>query len=304
MMTEKKRKSAHLISLLSLVGISFSAPLGTLALNMGAAPVAVGIWRMAFSVPVMAVIWIISHSKNKCSGKKEVSLKKKLINILSGAFLALHFIFWYIALNNTTIFNAAALVCLQPIYAMLGSYLVFKEKPARTVLLPLIIALVGSLLLIMPSMAFSDDASVLGNAMAALSGVFLSAYLMCGKSALKNISLGGYTTVSYGVCLVIMVLTALLFKTPIFIDINIILVCLLISVAATIFGHSLLNWSLPHVGAFFATVVLLGEPVGASIVAFFMFGTVPGLVEIFGGVMILIGIALLVMRANRRQHAS
>lgn len=52
---------------------------------------------------------------------------------------------------------------------------------------------------------------------------------------------------------------------------------------------------------FFATVVLLGEPVGASIVAFIMFKTIPSIIEMLGGVMIFIGIMLLVLRANRQK---
>ena len=300
-MTLDKSKFAHIIALFSLIGISFSAPLGRLALTSGAAPIAVGVWRMAFSVPVMAIIWSISLYRNKNIKKPKVELKLKLISILSGIFLGFHFVCWYLALNNTSVFNAAVLVCLQPIYAMIGTYLVYKQKPARSVILPLTVALIGSAVLILPSSGAVGDRSLFGNIMASLSGIFMAAYLMCGRVALQKISLGGYTTVAYSVCLIMMLIIALIFHVPILLDIHIIGICLLLAIAATLFGHSLLNWSLPHVGAFFATVVLLGEPVGASIVAFIMFKTIPSIIEMLGGVMILIGIMLLVLRANRQK---
>ena len=298
-----KSKLAYAATIFSLIGISFSAPLGTYAIKSGAAPVVVGIYRMAFSLPMMAAVWIFSYAKSQKKGlpKKEISKGHKLFNMLSGVFLAFHFICWYLALANTSVFSASALVSLQPIYAMVGTYLVFRQKPARSVALPLIIALIGSFVLILPSAQGEGAGSLFGNIMAAAAGIFMAAYLMCGKYSMEKISLGGYATVTYGVCLAVMAAAALIFRMPVSLDYKVLAICFALSISATLFGHTLINWSLPYVGAFFVTVVLLGEPVGASIVAYFMFGTVPGWMELAGGAMVIAGIAMLVVRSGRRK---
>ena len=301
-MTNNKAKFARAVTLFSLAGIAFSAPLGSLAIKSGAAPVTVGMYRMAFSVPMMAVVWLVSYLK---SGKNEEEKNKpeakhRLVTVLSGVFLALHFICWYLSLANTTVFCASALVSLQPLYAMLGALIIFKQKPARSVIIPLVVAILGSVVLVLPSAEGAVQGSFFGNAMAVVSGAFLAAYLMCGTYAMQKISLGGYATVAYGTCFLATLIVVLIFRVPVSFDERILFVCLALSVSATLIGHTLFNWSLPHVGAFFVTVVLLGEPVAASIVAFFMFGTVPGWVELLGGVMIIAGIAMMMMRAGRR----
>ena len=300
MVESRLNKAAYAVCIIALAGISFSAPLGSYAIKSGAAPVMVGIMRMAFSLPMMAAVWLFSSVKKKRADKEPPSAKHKAVNVLSGAFLALHFVCWYLALAYTSVFSASALVCLQPLYAMLGAYVVFRQKPARSVALPLAVALIGSIVLILPSAKGGVEGTFFGNVMAAAAGIFMAGYLMCGKYAMQKISLGGYATVAYGVCLALMSVFALIFKVSFVLDAKVIFICLMLALSATLFGHTLINWSLPHVGAFFVTVVLLGEPVGASVVAFFMFGTVPGWIELMGGAMVIAGIAMFVMRSSRR----
>lgn len=301
-MIQKTQKFAYLICILALIGLSFGGPLGKLAINYGGHPFAIIIWRMAFSVPVMAVVWIVFNKRNKNIKVEKVTSKAKLINVLSGCFLGLHYTAWYMALANTTVFNATALGSLQPIYVMVISYLVFKEKPARGVFLSVIMALAGTIILILPSAMNPGETSVLGNLMAFLSGIFFAAYLICGRYALKSISIGGFTTVAYGVCMILILIFALIFNVNIMVGINIIIICLLLAVVSTVLGHSLINWSLQFLSVVAVTIILLGEVVGATIIAYFMFGSIPGVIEIIGGVIVLISITIFVMRANRSER--
>ncbi len=299
----QKQKFAYAATILSLAGISFSAPIGALAIKSGGAPIIVGMYRMAFSIPITALVWFLSSRKKEGVAKKEITLKHNLINLLSGVFLAFHFTCWYYALGNTTVFSAAALVSLQPIFAMLGAYIIYKQKPARSIILPLFIALAGSYVLISPSVGEGLGGSLFGNIMAASGSLFMAAYLLCGKFAMKEISLGRYVTVTYTVCFLLMAVEAFIMGETFAVPTSVLLLCFLLSFSATLFGHTLINWSLPYVGAFFVTVVLLGEPIGASLAAFLMFGTVPGLVELLGGAMIIAGIAIMVMRANKNPQS-
>ena len=55
-------------------------------------------------------------------------------------------------------------------------------------------------------------------------------------------------------------------------------------------GHSSVNWSLRFMSATLVTVAILGEPVGATALAFLILGEAPSLSEIGGGILILTGI--------------
>jgi drug/metabolite transporter (DMT)-like permease len=66
------------------------------------------------------------------------------------------------------------------------------------------------------------------------------------------------------------------------------------AVVAGIFGHTLYNWSLEHIRASVASVALLGEPIGSSLLAYILpwIQQIPSYYTIFGGIIILLGIYL------------
>jgi len=61
-------------------------------------------------------------------------------------------------------------------------------------------------------------------------------------------------------------------------------------VVPMIFGHTVYNWALRYVSAPIVSLSLLGEPVGASILAYLILGEAPGQMVILGGVVTLAGI--------------
>jgi drug/metabolite transporter (DMT)-like permease len=67
---------------------------------------------------------------------------------------------------------------------------------------------------------------------------------------------------------------------------------LALAVFPQLIGHSTYNWALRYVSATVVSVSLLGEPIGASLLAVVLLGEVPGAVELVGGALILVGIFL------------
>ena len=55
-------------------------------------------------------------------------------------------------------------------------------------------------------------------------------------------------------------------------------------------GHTLFNWALRHTRPSVVSVSILGEPVGATILAYWIFGEAPGLWQTLGGLLILVGV--------------
>ncbi|NLK01383.1 MAG: DMT family transporter, partial [Clostridia bacterium] len=67
----------------------------------------------------------------------------------------------------------------------------------------------------------------------------------------------------------------------------------------TIMGHSLLNWALKYLPASTVSVSVLGEPVGASILAGLFLGEFPVPLQILGGALILAGVYLFMIYSKR-----
>ena len=57
-------------------------------------------------------------------------------------------------------------------------------------------------------------------------------------------------------------------------------------------GHSSLNWALGYVRAVTVAVVVMSEPVGATLLAWAVLGEAPGPLVLLGGVFILSGVYL------------
>jgi len=63
-------------------------------------------------------------------------------------------------------------------------------------------------------------------------------------------------------------------------------------VFSTILGHSVFNWCLKYFSPSFVSASKLAEPVIASIIAIFLFGEIPGALQIVGGIIIIGGVLL------------
>jgi drug/metabolite transporter (DMT)-like permease len=122
----------------------------------------------------------------------------------------------------------------------------------------------------------------------------VSGYLLIGRRVRAHISLPAYTFIVYGVAAVTLIILALGTQQALFGPFKPLTYILFLALAVVpqILGHSTYNWALRYLPAAFVSVMLLGEPVGSSILAYFILGEQPGVFELAGGVLILVGIGL------------
>ena len=67
---------------------------------------------------------------------------------------------------------------------------------------------------------------------------------------------------------------------------------LLMALGPQIVGHSSINWALRHLSAAYVTIVTLAEPIGSTLLAWWLLGEAPIAITLIGGVLILAGIAI------------
>jgi drug/metabolite transporter (DMT)-like permease len=71
---------------------------------------------------------------------------------------------------------------------------------------------------------------------------------------------------------------------------------LLLALVPTLGGHGLVNLSLRHLSAPTVGLFLLGEPLGASLLAYFAFGEVPTPWTLAGGALVIVALAVVLLR--------
>src|ERR1700749_4991957 len=129
---------ASAVLLLALVGISFAGPLVRLS---HANPLAIAVWRLGFSLGVIAIALAITGSWRQW---RRLDARATLIAIGAGAMLAVHFWAWNASVSMTTVAASVLLVNAQPAIVGLLSILWLREPPTRRQWVGIAIAMAGA----------------------------------------------------------------------------------------------------------------------------------------------------------------
>lgn len=247
---------------------------------------AIAFYRMFFSVLLMLPLFWLKHRQEL----RIINWKQWGIMTLSGIFLAFHFILWFESLNYTSVASSTVLVTLQPLFAIVGTYLLFKEKITAKTIIAACIAIFGSVLLAWGDVQLGGTA-LFGDLLALFACALISFYMLCGQSVRQNISSTTYTINVYAISTVVLAIY-MLGKGESFgpypgIDW---LWFLLLAIVPNLLGHNLFNWALKYVSANAISIAILFEPVGASILAYFIFSEYLHSSQIIGGIIVLLGI--------------
>ena len=236
--------------------------------------------------------------------------KEKIRVGLAGLFLGIHFIVWIKSLELTGIASSVILVTTTPIWVALFSPLILKEKITRSVMLGLTIAMIGIVVLFIgPSRGLQiesfDLPTIAGNFLALLGAWMAAAYTMVGRSVREKISLKSYVFLVNGISAVVAFLfsiTDLHAYSPAWVS-GLGWVFLL-GLIPQVIGHTLFNAAVRKMDAVYASIALLGEPIGSVILAWIFFAESPGQFDLIGGLFVITGIllAFLLQKSSIKQR--
>ncbi|MBD3230833.1 MAG: EamA family transporter [Candidatus Lokiarchaeota archaeon] len=222
---------------------------------------------------------------------------KKLIII--GVAFGLHFVFWNLSLDLTTVGNSVFLVNTSPIFVALISFFYIKEKLGALQWIGIVLSIIGSLLITFRDITLTG--LWLGDILALMSAIFLAIYLVGGRKLRFNYQLLPYVFIIYFIGSITMFFSVLIIETSFFIYSGLDWLYILgLVIISTLFGHTLYNYSLKRVSASKISIVLLLEPVLSTIWAIFAFNEIPTYELILGAIIIVIGIILVLRYRIRR----
>ncbi|HSO57420.1 MAG TPA: DMT family transporter [Paenisporosarcina sp.] len=277
---------------IGVIAVSMSAIFVKLA-NADAGVIA--FYRMLFSVLIMAPIFFWKYTTEL----KILTKRDWAFSIIAGIFLAFHFILWFESLNYTSVASSTVLVTLQPLFAFAGTYFFFKEHLSVKTILSGLIAIGGCVLISWGDFQISGSA-LYGDMLALSACGLVTAYLLFGQDVRKRLSLVTYTFVVYGVSTITLFFYVVA-KGESFgpYPANDWLWFLLLAIIPNLLGHTLFNWSLKYVSTNVISIAILFEPIGAAILAFYVFNEYLSDTQIIGGFIVIAGITLFVMDLKR-----
>ena len=209
---------------------------------------------------------------------------------LTGLFLALHFTFWIASLRYTSVASSVVLVNINPVFVGLGSYIILKEKVTKLMILGILLSITGGMVIGFSDFTFSTD-SAPGDLLALGGTLMASGYLMAGRRLRQEMDLFSfifpvYTTASIAVVLIGLVVGVPFFGYPY----RTYALFLMLALIPQLIGHTTFNWALKFFSASTVAVLILGEPVGSPLLAYWILGETLSLWKAAGGICILAGI--------------
>jgi drug/metabolite transporter (DMT)-like permease len=277
---------------LGVVAVSASAPLIRLA---DAPPLAVAFYRNAFGAAVLLPVALARHRRElgALPGRHRGAL------VLGGLLLAVHFAAWIPSVALTTVAASTLLVTTQSVFVALGGRILFGERVGVGVVVGIAVALVGAALISGGDFRASSRAFA-GDLLALLGAVTAAGYILVGSVLRRRLPVAAYAGAVYAACGLLLVPALILTGTPfVGYEPRVWLLFGLMALGPQILGHTVFNYLLREVDPTIVAVAIMGEPVGASVLALVLFGEVPPLFAIGGGVLVLAGIYLAVTARSR-----
>ncbi|MFC0523712.1 DMT family transporter [Pontibacillus salicampi] len=254
-------------------------------------------YRLFLAVLIMTPYVLIKTRKEFFS----VSKRDWLLSIVAGVFLAFHFILWFESLNFTSVASSVVLVTLQPIFAFLGTYFFFKERFTAGTLISMIIAITGSVVISWGDFQVSGMA-LYGDILALLGAIMVTGYFLVGQHVRKRLSLVTYTFLVYGVSSVTLFLYNVMTRQPFSgYPAEDWMYFLALAIIPTFFGHTLFNWALKWVSTSTISMSVVFEPIGASILAYFILGEVISWTQWLGGTIVIFGLSLFIFSTSHQK---
>lgn len=258
----------------------------------GEVPFAViSFYRLFLSLPFLLIIYLYKRK----SGSKE-SNNFNFQYILAGFFLAAHFITWIASIQMTTIANSIFLESTHPFFGLLLSILILKEFPRLSIIPAFIVAFIGMFFIVYVDWNI-EDSKTFGDLLAISSAFFLALYLLIARFNRDKVDLILYLIYVYGFAAVFCAIYILI-NNHSFLGYswNSWIFLLLLALGPNLIGHSLLNWASRKIEIYKVNLMLLLEPVLATLMGIIFLYEFPSISFYFGAALIIFALLFIILK--------
>ena len=275
-----------------VLSVSFAAVFIRLA---DAPPLVIAAYRLTIASVILIPIASI-RTRQSLKSLIRLSRHDVLLILLSSVFVALHFGLWITSLSYTSIASSVILVTSHPAFVAVISYFLWGERLNKLTIGGIVVALTGVIFINYGGLTFGSRA-ILGDVLALTAGFAMGAYLVIGGQLRARIGILSYLTIIYTCAALILLAATIIFGHSLFGYSPVTYIMLiLLALVPQLIGHSCLNLAVRLIPVTLVSVAILGEPVGATLLGYFILSEIPTLNEIVGGLIILGGIFMVMRR--------
>jgi drug/metabolite transporter (DMT)-like permease len=248
-----------------------------------AGPAAAGFWRLAFAMPLLAVMTV------RTTGR--IGAPPKLA-LWAGLFFALDLGFWHYGIRYTSVTNATVLSNLTPVVVTLFAWIFLKQRPRALFLLAVAAAMGGAWLMAFEKGGGGLKNQPLGDALSVVTALWYSLYMLAMGEARRT---EGTSLLMFWVSVVgapLMLATALALGEPI-------LPATLAGWVACVglglmhvTGQGSIAWAMGRLPTSTASVVVLIQPIVAAYLGWVLFAEPIGPLQALGAAITLSGVVL------------
>lgn len=259
-------------------------------------PTATGFYRTFLAVPPLWLWWRFGPQSDAPAtpGRPPLALI-----LLPGLLFAGDLFFWHLSIKYTTVANATLLSNFAPVVVTLGAWLILRERITGQFLLAMAVSIIGALMLVGSSFQLGGT-NVFGDMLAFTTALFYGAYMIAvaklrGRHGTQELMFWSSLVTAIALLPAVWLMGEGLMPAT-------------TAGWVTLFGlawishalgQGLIAYALGHLPASFSSLVVLVQPVAAAFFGWLWLGEGLSLLQIGGGVVVLIGILL----ARRAQLA-
>ncbi|WP_434120901.1 DMT family transporter [Salinicoccus roseus] len=288
------RKLVVILLIISVICIAFAA----IFVKLSEAPASIiSMYRMIFAGILLAPIvfkyrWELMKPTRREWGALTIA----------GLFLAMHFGFWFESLKLTSVASSTVILALQPIIAMVGAYLVYREKVSTKVAVSVFVSFFGVVIISWGDFSFTDLSAITGNTLSFLGAVAVVCYFMIGQNSVRNLKHWVYSFIVFSVAGIFLLIYNIVTQTDLIgYPPKEWMLFILLAIFPTI-AHVIFNYLLNEVSPTTVSMAMLLEPVGASILAFFILSETLGLLQLLGGMIVLLGVYFFLLSQRKPKY--
>jgi drug/metabolite transporter (DMT)-like permease len=264
-----------------VVAVSFA---GVLIRSAAAPALALAFWRSFGGAVALAPF------AARAAARPDRAERRALL--ASGVCLAVHFALFIGAFAYTSVASAVVFATTSPVFVGLGSWVFLGQPPSRRTWAGIGVAMVGAVVVALGDLG-SDGGSnpLLGDLMSLAGAVAVSGYLLLGQRSRSRLTVSTYGTWVYGTSAVVLLVASVIAGSPVVgFSMGTWLAILGLIVGPQLLGHTTFNHAMGVVPATTIAVIVLSEPIGAGLLAFWLLGELPPPLLAVGGPLILAGV--------------
>lgn len=259
-------------------------------------PIATAFWRVLLALPCL---WLWSLLEQRERHRESFAVERKLL-IASGLFFAGDLAVWHWSLVLTSVANSTLLANLAPIFVALAAWLLFRQQVQKKFLIGLAVAVTGMMVLIGGDFQLQGK-ELIGDALGVVTAMFYAGYQLTVTKLRSRVATSTIMAWSSLITAIVLLPLALVSGEQLLPVsdmgwIKLVALALISQVA----GQSLIAYAMAHLAATFSSVGLLFQPIMATLFAWVILGESVSLLQLAGGITVLIGIRLVHLAENPR----